>query len=184
MTETMAPIFIISGAPGAGKSTVSIALLQKFSRGIHIPVDELREWVVSGIAQPIPVWSEETTRQFNLAREGAARLARLYARAGFAVAIDDVLFEDDARQAYLPFLEGCPVYKVLLLPELTRAQERNRSRTNKAFDTRLLQDTIREIDAALRRQELSENWLVLDSSELDAGQTAQAILENTPAARF
>jgi adenylate kinase family enzyme len=46
----MQPIFLILGSPAAGKSTVSKALLQRFERGFHIPVDDFRHMVVSGLS--------------------------------------------------------------------------------------------------------------------------------------
>ena len=49
------PIFLLSGTPGAGKSSVATALMQHFEFGLHIPVDDLREWVVSGLADPVPI---------------------------------------------------------------------------------------------------------------------------------
>ena len=66
-------LFMITGTPGAGKSTVATALMQRFPFGIHVPVDDIRDWVVSGIAYPGRDRSEETTRQMHLARQGAAR---------------------------------------------------------------------------------------------------------------
>ena len=91
------PLFLITGAPGAGKSVTAAALMRRFPFGLHIPVDELREWVVSGISQPVPEFTEETGRQFRLARTAAAQVAALYADAGFAVAIDDVIHEPDVQ---------------------------------------------------------------------------------------
>ena len=61
------PLFLITGAPGAGKSATAAALMRRFPFGLHIPVDDLREWVVSGISQPVPEFTEETGRQFRLA---------------------------------------------------------------------------------------------------------------------
>ena len=68
MAQSFPPLFLITGAPGAGKSVTAAALMQRFPFGLHIPVDELREWVVSGISQPVPEFTEETGRQFRLAR--------------------------------------------------------------------------------------------------------------------
>ncbi|TMG44935.1 MAG: ATP-binding protein, partial [Chloroflexi bacterium] len=82
-------IWLISGAPGAGKSTVSDALCRRFRLAVHIPVDDIRDWVRSGFASPVE-WTNETGRQFALARRGAARIATDYADAGFDVMVDDV----------------------------------------------------------------------------------------------
>jgi predicted kinase len=172
-----APIILLSGTPGAGKSTVARALMERFPRGVHIPVDDLREWVVSGIAHPVPAWTEETTRQFRLARQAAAQTARLYSRAGFAVALDDVVFAADARAMYEPHLRGLRIHKVLLLPSLEAALRRNESRTSKAFDTQLLAGPIRRIHEALAGQgEALAGWLVLDTTSMSIAATVAEIL--------
>jgi hypothetical protein len=67
--------------------------------GYHVDVDGVREMVSSGLASPL-AWTEETTRQFDLAIRGAAALARVYADAGFAVAIEGGI-EPDAIEAAL-----------------------------------------------------------------------------------
>lgn len=91
------PLFLITGVPGSGKSSVAKALMQRFPFGIHLPVDDLRERVVSGIAHPVPHWTTETSRQFLLARKAAIATARLYADEDFAVALDDVVFPARTR---------------------------------------------------------------------------------------
>jgi hypothetical protein len=111
--------------------------------------------VVSGIAHPVP-WTDESTRQFRLARTAAGRTARIYREAGFAVIIDDVLFPADP-QVFFPEEPEEPYAKILLLPP---------------------------VEVALRRNELTAapyadaGWIVLDNSQ-DGGveEIVDAILE-------
>jgi hypothetical protein len=167
-------IFVISGSPGAGKSSVSRALVQRFPRGVHVPVDDLRELVVSGIAHPVPDWTDETTHQFRLARENAACIAKNYAREGFIVALDDVIVPPDD-----PFSSLEP-YRVLLRPNLQTLLSRNATRTNKDFDPSFLETTIRGLHDTLENVPLSalEGWFVLDSSALTLEQTLDRIFEH------
>lgn len=171
------PIFLISGSPGAGKTSVAIALMQRFLFGIHIPVDDLREWVVAGIAHPVPTWTEETSRQFALARQSAAYMARLYADAGFAVAVADVLHAPDAQRFFVESLQGYTVHKVLLRPHPEILFERNTQRTNKAFDTSILEETIHDLQQAFMSPIfVQQRWIVIDSSNLTVAETVDAIL--------
>jgi shikimate kinase len=167
-------IFVVSGSPGAGKSSVSRALAQRFPRGVHVPVDDLRELVVSGIAHPVPDWTDETTRQFRLARENAVCIAQNYVREGFVVALDDVIVPpDDSFKALEPHL-------VLLRPTLETLLSRNATRTNKDFDPEFLETTIRGLHDALENvpAHALESWFVLDSSELTLSETVSRILEH------
>jgi chloramphenicol 3-O-phosphotransferase len=172
-----APIFLITGTPGSGKSSVARALLQRFEFGLHLPVDDLREFVVSGISHPVPDWTEETGRQFRLARESAASSAKLYASNGFAVVIDDVISNDDVSSIFEPLFDEFDFHKILLQPRLEIALERNHTRTNKNFDPSFLEEPIRQIYAWMSAQEFPNDWLRIDSSELNLEQTVDAILE-------
>jgi chloramphenicol 3-O-phosphotransferase len=171
-----APIFLITGTPGSGKSSVARALLQRFEFGLHLPVDDLREFVVSGIAHPVPTLTEETGRQFKLARESAAMTAKLYASNGFAVVIDDVISSDDVSSIFKAVFAEFDFHKILLQPRLEVALKRNRARTNKNFDPGFLEEPIRQIYAWISAQELPNDWLRLNSSDLNLEQTVDLIL--------
>jgi hypothetical protein len=141
-------------------------------------VDDLREWVVSGIASPVPTWTPETTRQFALARASAVSLASRYAAAGFAVAVDDVISAESFQNDYAPHCAELKPHRVVLRPRLEVALQRNASRENKNFDTTLLEDVIRFLHADLEGME-AHGWQVIDSSELTLEDTVNLILERS-----
>ena len=174
----MSPIFLISGTPASGKSSVSLALMQRFARGVHLPVDDLREMVVSGIAHPIPEWTEETARQFSLARGNAALMARRYSSAGFAVAVDDVCSSRDFHADYETHFADVQPHLVLLLPRLEVALGRNSARTHKDFHHQTLIGAIRYLHAEFAAMDVSD-WLVIDSSEFSVKETVNLILERS-----
>jgi chloramphenicol 3-O-phosphotransferase len=171
------PIFLIAGTPGSGKTSVARELMQRYPFGLHIPLDDLRDWVVSGLAPPVPEWTEETTRQFALARHAAACTARLYADAGFAVAIDDVLFPVEAEVLFGEAFRGCAFHRVALRPSVEVALARNAARMTKPFDPAFLTATIRDLDQEMTTQPFAEyGWLVLDTSNLSVEESVDVIL--------
>jgi predicted kinase len=168
------PIWLISGIPGAGKSTIARAICARYAKAIHIPVDDIRELVVSGHASPIE-WSDETASQFTLARKSAARMAADYSDEGFAAVIDDVVREEDMQQ-FMPHLAGRHLSKVVLIPSLEVVLSRNRTRTNKAFDTRILEPVAQRLYRSLADGcSPADGWIALDTSELDADATVTEI---------
>ena len=87
----MQPLFLLIGPPAVGKSTTSKALAAKFGRSIHIPVDDIRDMVVSGLVLPSLEWNQDLVQQITLARESVIQMGLNYQRAGFAVVVDDFL---------------------------------------------------------------------------------------------
>lgn len=157
------PIFILTGPPAAGKSTLSAALLRRFPFGLHIPVDTLREWVVSGISHPLG-WNDETTRQFSLAEHGACDLALRYSGAGFAVAIDHCQGPPTLDKMIAERLQDRSVFKIAVVCALETNLERNRTRQNKDFDTSVLENTIHSLNPLYRGEPIHEQgWLVFDN---------------------
>ena len=177
----MNPIYLIIGPPAVGKSTTSRALAACFPRSIHIPVDDLRNMVVSGLALPAPEWGDELTRQVALARHAVIGMALAYREAGFAVIVDD--FWDPNRLAEYQALSGVPyVRRVLLLPDRIEAHRRNLLRSGDSparmyidEGIRVVYDGLGGVVGELRRQ----GWQVIDTSALSVAEAVETILAAT-----
>lgn len=168
----MSNIFLVTGPPGAGKSCTCRELLSRFDRGVHIEVDRFREAVVSGYASPVDEWTSETNRQFELARKAAVETARMYLHAGFAVAIDDVVFPDVLAGVYKAAFPD--LVAVMLCPGGRVCLERNAARLNKDFDPAVLADTISSLSREMAVK--SEGFVILDNSGMSIVETAESIL--------
>jgi cytidylate kinase len=166
-------IYFVSGPPGSGKTTLCRALMDTYSKGLHLPVDDLRLWVTSGLADSVP-WTEETERQFQIAEKAACAVARTYSQAGFMVAVDHCRNPQRLDEVIAENLSDLSVRKVLLLPDLETNLQRNLDRTNKEFDPAVLQDVIRFTNERYRL-ELSPNWLVIDNTDLTVEETLNRI---------
>lgn len=168
-------LWIVSGVPGSGKTTVAAALAKRYPRSAHLPMDDLRQLVVSGLASPLE-WTEETALQFAIARRNAGRLAADYATSGFTVVIDDVVHEQDLAQL-LPHVGGLQPRKVLLSPSIFVVHRRNAQRTNKSFDTKILEPVAARLHGELvAKCPPAAGWLVLDTSTLSIDDTVDRIL--------
>ncbi len=169
------PIFVITGQLASGKSSLARALLDRFPRGLHIDVDAVREMVTSGLASPLE-WTDETTRQFELAVSAAAAVARIYRSAGFAVAIEGAIDPTSVELALSEAgLDGAWI-GVELHPRVDVAIERNRSRRTKPFDTSILERVIHDIDRDIAAAAPRKNWTRLDNSEQSVADTTDQVL--------
>jgi adenylylsulfate kinase-like enzyme len=177
--DASSPIFVITGQLSAGKSTVSKALLDRYPLGYHIDVDGIREMVTSGLASPLE-WTDETDRQFGLAIQASAAIARVYSDAGFAVAVEGGLDPAQVEMALEKHGLRDRMVGIVLHPRLEVALDRNRTRQSKAFDTSILEGVMREIDGDLARDGARPGWHDLDNSDESVGATVERILSVAP----
>ena len=179
----MQPLFILVGPPAAGKSTTSQALASKFNRSIHIPVDDIRDMVVSGLVLPGLEWSPELVRQISLARESAIHIARAYQRAGFVAVIDDFIDPNQLRE-YQAFLNEPGVHRFVFVPNQDAARARNfkRAGDDPAGDyidegIRIVYQQLDPMIEPLRK----DGWIIIDTTELSIEETVTEILKYSSA---
>jgi len=168
--EPRAPaIIIVSGIPGAGKTTVSRLLAQRFERGVHIESDQLQLMIASGGLWPDGEPRDEAMRQLRLRGRNCCLLADSFFEAGFTVVIDDVVIGSRLDE-FLSDLTSTPVYFVLLTPSPEVVAGRDAGRAEKhVFDKWGHLDEI-------MRTETRRAGLWLDSSAMTAPETVDAIL--------
>jgi len=179
----MQPVFILIGPPAVGKSTTSKALASKFSKSIHIPVDDIRNMVISGLVLPSLEWSPELIQQINLARESVIQMALNYQRAGFAVVIDDFV-DPHQLSEYRAFLNEPRIYKFILYPNKDTAHARNSQRAGDDAGRDYIDEGIHIVYQQLNFMiELlrKDGWVVLDTTELSIEETVLEILKHSSA---
>jgi adenylylsulfate kinase-like enzyme len=163
--------FLITGVPGAGKTTVSRALASRLERAVHLDCDELQRLVVSGLTWPGDDPPEEAELQLDLRARNAAALAANFLDAGFTVAIDEVVVGPRRLSMYQEALNPRPLELVVLAPPLEVALERDRLRPD-----RNVGDRWAHLDAEMR-EKLAGHGLWLDSGDLTVDETVDAILD-------
>jgi predicted kinase len=175
----MKPIFLVVGPPAVGKSTTSGLLAARFAKSIHIPVDNIREMVVSGLLLPAAQWSEDLAQQVTLARKSVVQIALNYHEAGYAVVIDD-FWDHDHLSDYQTLLDHPSFHKIVLYPDQDTAHGRNLLRSGASPARAYIDEGIQIVYQQLRAlaPQLSQQaWVVVDSTTLSADEAVSSILQ-------
>lgn len=124
----MNQIILISGPPGAGKSSVAEALCERYDRMLLVEVDDLRHMVRAGFRH---AWAgdHQAREQLELGARNAAAIALQSVAARYSVTIADVITAD-AVPWYADALASTParVELVTLLPDLETTLARDAGR--------------------------------------------------------
>jgi predicted kinase len=163
---------IVSGMPGAGKSTVTELAARLLPRAAQVKGDDVNKMIVSGRVWFMGEPADEALRQDELCNRNMCSLANNFIDFGFTVLMDTVV----ADRAELDFLLGLlaprPVRLVTLAPGVEACQQRNATR---ALDERFEFHGYDRLDAEMRRDLGDVGWW-FDTSALTPAETAEQLV--------
>ncbi|MEU4888318.1 AAA family ATPase [Streptomyces xinghaiensis] len=165
---------LLIGPAGAGKTTVARHWAD--SRRVptaHISLDDVREWVRSGFADPRSGWNDHSEAQYRLARRTCGFAARNFLANGISCILDDAVFPDRPAIGLGGWKRhvGPGLVPVVLLPGLEIVLERNAARSG----TRRLTD-----EEVARIHGRMAGWYgsglpIIDNSQYDVATTVRAL---------
>ncbi|MCS0639714.1 ATP-binding protein [Streptomyces sp. LP05-1] len=165
---------LLIGPAGAGKTTV--ARHWASNRPVptaHISLDDVREWVRSGFADPQTGWNEHSEAQYRLARRTCGFAARNFLANGVSCILDDAVFPDRPVVGLGGWKRhvGPGLLPVVLLPGLDVVLERNAERSG---NRRLSDEEVAGIHGRMAGW-YGSGLPIIDNSAWDVETTARAL---------
>ncbi|MFI9244282.1 Pro-rich N-terminal domain-containing protein [Streptomyces sp. NPDC053086] len=167
---------LLIGPAGAGKT--SVAKYWADRRRVptaHISLDDVREWVRSGFADPQSGWNDNSEAQYRLARRTCGFAARNFLANGISCILDDAVFPDRPVVGLGGWKRhvGPGLLPVVLLPGLDIVLERNAERTG---NRRLSDEEVARIHGRMAGW-YGSGLPIIDNSQLDVPATAHVLDE-------
>ncbi|KUN76975.1 hypothetical protein AQJ64_35960 [Streptomyces griseoruber] len=165
---------LLIGPAGAGKT--SVAKFWADHRRVptaHVSLDDVREWVRSGFADPQRGWNDHSEAQYRLARRTCGFAARNFLANGISCILDDAIFPDRPVVGLGGWKRhvGPGLLPVVLLPGLEVVLERNAQRSG---NRRLTDEEVARIHGRMAGW-YGSGLPIIDNSQLDVPSTAKVL---------
>ncbi|MFD4118942.1 AAA family ATPase [Streptomyces niveus] len=165
---------LLIGPAGAGKTTVARHwAARRPVPTAHISLDDVREWVCSGFADPQSGWNEHSEAQYRLARRTCGFAARNFLANGISCILDDAVFPDRPVVGLGGWKRhvGPGLLPVVLLPGLEIVLERNAERSG---NRRLSDEEVAGIHGRMAGW-YGSGLPIIDNSKYDVETTARVL---------
>ncbi|MGI5337516.1 AAA family ATPase [Streptomyces sp. CA-181903] len=163
---------ILSGLPGAGKSSVGREVAGRLERSALVSGDAVADMIVRGRVSVVRLPEPEARRQLLLRARNICSLAGNFADAGFTAVVDHVVPDREVLDLMVGLLRPRPVRFVVLAPPVAVCRARNAARPERE---RVDYD-VAPLDRSMRQRLAGVGWW-LDSAGMTVEETAGLILE-------
>ena len=163
---TQTVLLLVGGPAGAGKSTVAVAWCRTRHRAVLIDLDEVRDLIIAGRADP-QVLTPLQAEQYELSVRACVALARVFLAAGYDVALETVFEPEAFTQRWRPLLAGLAWHLVVLRPSLPVTLARSRARTKRVLE-----------EHTIAQHQRTGDWsadLQIDTTDLSVERTLDII---------
>jgi len=163
---------IVSGMPGAGKSTVTRLAARLLPRAARVGGDDVCLMIGSGFVFFMGKPSDEALRQDELCNRNMCSLANNFVDFGFTVLMDSVLADRPELDFFLALLSPRPVRLVILAPGIDVCRRRNATRDPRE---RFEFDGYERLEAEMKREFADRAWW-FDTAALTPDETAEQLV--------
>jgi predicted kinase len=163
---------IVSGMPGAGKSTVTRLAARLLPRAARVGGDDVNLMIGNGFVWFMGKPTDEALRQDELCNRNMCSLANNFIDFGFTVLMDSVLVDRSELDFFLALLSPRPVRLVILAPGIEVCRRRNGMRDPQdRFDF----DGYERLEADMKREFGDCAWW-FDTAALTPEETAEQLV--------
>ena len=171
-TAELTGCVIVSGMPGAGKSTITRLAARLLPRAAQVKGDDVNQMIVSGGLWFMGTPRDEALRQYELCKRNMCALANNFVDFGFTVLMDTVVQDRAMLDLLLALMSPRPVRLVILAPRVEVCKHRNATRHP---DEQFEFDGYDLLEADIKRDLADIAWW-FDTSALTPEETAARVV--------